>query len=220
MANNILLGSSHQIRSILNGTSAGSATNAVGAGDIGGESSAERTERLGVLGNLFSGLMGDSYASYARLQNACNEFARSEADRAWDRQLYLSNTSYQRAVEDLKAAGLSPLLAYQNGGASSGSAPMGHSRAGGQVKTGKDILGPILGLIGAVAVASINSSAVIARSAIKSSGTSSALASFGSSASRASSYMTDRGSRAGKLAGGSSFDVKDFMARALKRSYE
>lgn len=46
-------------------------------------------------------------------------FNAAEADKArqWSEQM--SNTSYQRAVLDLQKAGLNPILAYQQGGASS-----------------------------------------------------------------------------------------------------
>lgn len=50
-----------------------------------------------------------------------NEFNSAEAQKNRDWQEYMSNTSYQRAVQDLEKAGLNPILAYQNGGASSGS---------------------------------------------------------------------------------------------------
>lgn len=50
-------------------------------------------------------------AAENRLFNA----QEAEKNRQW--QEYMSNTSYQRAVSDLQKAGLNPILAYSQGGA-------------------------------------------------------------------------------------------------------
>lgn len=78
-------------------------------------------------------LLGGSMANSGNINNA-------REDRAW--QLELSNNAHQREVNDLKAAGLNPLLSVNAGASSPGgssTAPM-QNILGNAVNTGMDVV--------------------------------------------------------------------------------
>lgn len=107
---------------------------------------------LGTVGTIFGGPIGGAIGGLAgglfesdraeegvRDQNNLNsaeaaktrDFNRNEAVANREFQREMSNTSYQRGVQDMSAAGLNPMLAYSQGGAS---VPSGSSASGVQAR--------------------------------------------------------------------------------------
>lgn len=107
---------------------------------------------LGAGASLLGGMMAnesredvaaDTTAFNAEQARINREFTSDQAQRQMDFQERMSGSSYQRAVADLRAAGLNPALAYQQGGASvpSGAAGSG-SAAQGVTPEVQDVVSP------------------------------------------------------------------------------
>lgn len=96
----------------------------------------------GLLNNIFSGIRQDDAQNFSAAQTAQQQafnaqqaeitrqfnaqqagvnrdFQQGTLNQAISENRYLSNTSWQRGVEDMRAAGINPILAYEKGGASS-----------------------------------------------------------------------------------------------------
>lgn len=91
---------------------------------------------LEALGTGFENLVTGNldFAREEYLMQSANAFNASQASINRDFQERMANTAYQRAVADLKKAGLNPALAYSQGGAYS---PSGSSASSASAHAGK-----------------------------------------------------------------------------------
>lgn len=77
--------------------------------------------------NYFS--QRETNKSNERIAREANTASAKQAQEQMAFQEEMSNTSYQRAMEDMRKAGLNPILAYSQGGASTPSGAMGDVKA-------------------------------------------------------------------------------------------
>lgn len=128
-------------------------------------------------GGFFSGLRnlvtGDiDYARERELQDISNAFSAFEAQKSRDFSERMSSSAYQRAMNDMKAAGLNPALAISQGGASTPSSASASASSAHAGKSGQGLATLIASLLGGafkVATTSMISEAQMAQTLERSS---------------------------------------------------
>lgn len=98
------------------------------------------------IGNMFTGDL--DYARELELQSISNAFSASEAQKSRDFSERMSSTAYQRAMSDMRAAGLNPALAISQGGASTPSSASASASSAHAGKSGQGLASMVAALLG------------------------------------------------------------------------